>query len=299
LKALLRPRAPATPLPRTPRDKQAEVLNLIATDKPVLVTGPRNSGLTTLLLGLAKTLQTDYDLASCFLSGRDLAQLSSAQCFAEIVARLTELIPQAKGTAYDALSLRRALLHILTVSTRGIIIIIDDMHLAPSDWCISFLNLLRSIGHEGYLQPLWQKLGFVIGSHQLEPAPAFDFLQRVELQALVNNTDPWMVKETTPPLVIDAARMEVRYQGQLIPLFPQELKILLFLASQPERYFSEAAIYRGISEQIYGDELGVVNLKAPIARLRKKLPSRDLIHNRRGIGYAFRPVLPYEYIDAN
>lgn len=297
LKPLLRPRAPATPLPRTPHDKQAEVLNLIAADKPVLVTAPRNSGLTTLLLGLGKSLQTEYGLASCFLSGRDLAELSPAQCYAELVARLTELIPQAQGTAHDALSLRRALLHMLTVSTRGIILLIDDMHLAPCDWCISFLNLLCSIGHEGYLQPLWQKLGCVIGSHELEPASAFVFLHRVELPPL-NNNSPWLIKEETPQLVIDAVRLEVRYQGRLLPLFPQELKILLFLASQPERYFSEAAIYRGISEQAYGGELGVVNLKAPIARLRKKLPSRDLIHNRRGIGYAFRPVIPYEYIDA-
>ena len=304
MKALLRPRAPATPLPLTPRDEQAEVLNLIAADKPVLVTAPRNSGLTTLLLGLAKSLQTEYDLASCFLSGRGLAELSSAQCYAEVVARLTELIPQAKGTAYDALSLRRALLQILTVSTRGIILLIDDMHLAPCDWCMSFLNLLRSIRHEGYLQPLWQKLGCVVGSHELQsiatldPGATFKFLQRVELQPFTDNTHPWLIKEAAPTLVIDALRLEVRYQERLLPLFPQELKILLFLASQPERYFNEAAIYRGISEQTDGAELGVVNLKAPIARLRKKLPSRDLIHNRRGIGYAFRPVLPYEYIDA-
>lgn len=303
LKALLRPRAPATPLPLTPRDKQAEVLNLIAADKPVLVTAPRNSGLTTLLLGIATSLQTEYGLASCFLSGRDLAELSPAQCYAEVAARLSELIPQAKGTARDALSLRRALLQLLTVSTRGIILLIDDMHLAPSDWCFSFLNLLRSIGHERYLQPLWQKLGCVVGSHEpqsiatLDPASTFKFLHRVELQPLTNNTHPWLIREAAPLLVIDALRLEVRYEERLLPLFPQELKILLFLASQPERYFSEAAIYRGISEQAYGGELGVVNLKAPIARLRKKLPSRDLIHNRRGIGYAFRPVLPYEYID--
>ncbi|NLW17474.1 MAG: AAA family ATPase [Firmicutes bacterium] len=295
MKALLRPRAPATPLPRPPQDKQTEVLNHIAADKPVLVTGPPQCGLTTLLLRLAKTLQTEYDLASCFISGRDLTPLSPTQCYAELAARLTEVTPQARAIAHDALSLRRALLHTLSVSTRGIILIIDDMHLAPADWCMSFLNLLRSIGHEGYLQPLWQKLGCVIGSHQ-EPAAAGEFLQRVELQPLQRNSQPWVVKEDTPQLVIDAVRLEVRYQGRLIPLFPQELKILLFLASQPERYFSEAAIYRGISEQPYGAELGVVNLKAPIARLRKKLPSRDLIHNRRGIGYAFRPVIPYEYI---
>ncbi len=302
MKALLRPRAPATPLPLTLGDKQAEVLNLIAADKPVLVTAPRNSGLTTLLLGLARSLQTEYGLASCFLSGRDLAALSPAQCYAEVAARLTELVPQATGTADDALSLRRALLQILTVSTRGIILLIDDMHLAPRDWCISFLNLLRSIGDEGYVQPVWQKLGCVVGSHELPSITALDlastckWLQRVELQPLTDNTHPWLVRETAPILVIDALRLEVRYQEQLLPLFPQELKILLFLASQPERYFSEAAIYRGISEQPYGDELGVVNLKAPIARLRKKLPSRDLIHNRRGIGYAFRPVLPYKYM---
>lgn len=300
--ALLCPRAPATPLPRTPRDKQAEVLNLIAADRPVLVTAPRGSGLTTLLLGLAKLLQTEYGLASCFLSGRDLARLSADQCFAEVAARLTELVPQAKTTACDALSLRRGLLQLLTISTRGIILLIDDMHLAPCDWCISFLNMLRSISDEGYLQPIWQKLGCVVGSHEpkslkaLYPESPYSFLNLVELQPLANETNPLLVRETTPQLVIDAVRLEVRYQGRLLPLFPQELKILLYLAGQPERYFSEGAIYRGISEQSYSGELGVVNLKAPIARLRKKLPSRDLIHNRRGIGYAFRPVLPYEYI---
>jgi len=299
LNPLLRPRAPATPLPAIPHEKHVEVLNLIAADKPVLVTGPRQSGLTTLLLGLGKSLQTDYGLASCYLSGRDLAELSQAQCYAEMAARVAELTPQAPGTAHDALSLRRALLRILTVSTRGIIMLIDDMHLAPCDWCISFLNLLRSIRHEGYLQPLWQKLGCVIGSHQPEPAADLSFLERVELPPLYNSPQhPWLVKEDTPQLVIDAVRLEVRYQGRFLPLFPQELKILLFLASHPERYFSEEAIFRGICEQPYGGDLGVVNLRAPIARLRKKLPSRDLIHNRRGIGYAFRPVIPYRYITA-
>ena len=114
---------------------------------------------------------------------------------------------------------------------------------------------------------------------------------------VIRETGPAAPPSSDPLLLIDTERMEVRYGKRLIALFPQELRILFFLAQRPERYFTQEAIYEGINND-YSGAIGLVNLKSPISRLRSKLPSPDLIHTRRGIGYAFRPQphIPYRII---
>ena len=89
--------------------------------------------------------------------------------------------------------------------------------------------------------------------------------------------------------------MEVTYQGQQIVFYPQELKILFFLAQRPGSYFDANTIYRAISEEEMAADLGTVNIKSHIARLRRKLPAADYILTRRNIGYAFNPDLPFRW----
>lgn len=103
-------------------------------------------------------------------------------------------------------------------------------------------------------------------------------------------------KEPTeqPWLLLDQQRMEVRHLGRLLPLFPQELKILFLLASRPGQFFSAEQIYRQITDDPLESAIFAANVKAQIARLRKKLPSTDYLQTRRNVGYAFSTQLPFQ-----
>ena len=94
-------------------------------------------------------------------------------------------------------------------------------------------------------------------------------------------------------LVINRELCEVRFQGRLLPLFPQEMRILCFLAANPGRVFTPGQIYSEISggQGVYGGENSV---KAQVSRLRQKLPhSVPWITTKRGLGYSFNPQATY------
>jgi len=86
--------------------------------------------------------------------------------------------------------------------------------------------------------------------------------------------------------------MEVRYGGRLLPLFPQEMRILCLLATHPGRVYSAAQIYAELTggQELY---LGERSIKAQVSRLRGKLPhGQTWIITRRGFGYSFNPQAP-------
>lgn len=92
-----------------------------------------------------------------------------------------------------------------------------------------------------------------------------------------------------PGLTINRETMEVRYQGRLLALFPQEARILCLLAGSPGRVFTPAQIYDSITGG-QGLYLGEKSVKAQVSRLRQKLPEgTEWIITRRGLGYAFNP----------
>lgn len=97
-------------------------------------------------------------------------------------------------------------------------------------------------------------------------------------------------------LVINRELREVRFQGRLLPLFPQEMRILCLLAANPGRVFTPGQIYSGISggQGVYGGENSV---KAQVSRLRQKLPhSVPWITTKRGLGYSFNSQVTYVLI---
>jgi len=97
-------------------------------------------------------------------------------------------------------------------------------------------------------------------------------------------------------LVINRELKETRFQGRLLPLFPQETRILCLLAENPGRVFTPGQIYREISggQGLYGGENSV---KAQVSRLRQKLPpTTPWILTKRGLGYSFNPQVTYVLI---
>ncbi|MBS3873247.1 MAG: response regulator transcription factor, partial [Firmicutes bacterium] len=97
-------------------------------------------------------------------------------------------------------------------------------------------------------------------------------------------------------LVINRELREVRFQGRLLPLFPQEMRILCLLAANPGRVFTPGQIYSEISggQGVYGGENSV---KAQVSRLRQKLPhSVPWITTKRGLGYSFNSQVTYVLI---
>ncbi len=387
----------------------------------VLLLAPKDSGLTTALVMAANQQQEEQHI--CYISGRDVVGKSEAEGFQALSSRLGEVLPDGlKPTmCRDALSFRRLLMHTLAVLPAPLTLIVDDLELFPAEWRLIWINMLRSIKHEQYFQPLWQNLRCLAGSHradllyQLDPASPLNFMETIDLgpvawrdihswlavqfpDSTIHPTAPlallgWtqgnpvlcteiasrlpkrgfigketiaatakqyarclrlprltdeersllsVVEEngtlfdsgsgledllvcrglladtpkgrlhwsspilalawksgqdasehTEPGLVLNEGKMEARYQGKLLPLFPQELKILLYLARRPGNYLTAEAICRETSDDPMMAELGSTNVRVQIARLRRKLPDCNYVQTRRNIGYGFNPHLPY------
>ena len=90
-------------------------------------------------------------------------------------------------------------------------------------------------------------------------------------------------------LVIDAARHEVRVDGESMPFTATELRLLHFLASHPGRVFSRDHLL----SRVIGEDAVVLdrNIDVHVGAVRKKLGScRELIETVRGVGYRFRDL---------
>lgn len=87
----------------------------------------------------------------------------------------------------------------------------------------------------------------------------------------------------------DLASCEVRYNNNLIPLTPTEMKILTLLASSPGRVFTRAQIVRAVSDEYEIEERTV---DAHIKNIRKKLAGAGIdpyiVDTSRGFGYRLK-----------
>jgi DNA-binding response OmpR family regulator len=104
-------------------------------------------------------------------------------------------------------------------------------------------------------------------------------------------------KVDPPRLLLDQKRKEVRWQGRLLPLFPQELAILCLLAQHPGQFLSPEQIYRQTTEHPLDGAVYLSNIRAQVSRLRRKLPHPDYILSRRNAGYAFNAQLPSRLVE--
>jgi two-component system phosphate regulon response regulator PhoB len=106
--------------------------------------------------------------------------------------------------------------------------------------------------------------------------------ERAEAEA---EADPEVIQ--VDDLVIDAARHEVKLQGELLALTPTEFRLLALLASKPGRVFSRPQII----EAIHGQHVAVTDrsVDVQVLHLRRKLKQAgSKIEAVRGVGYRFR-----------
>lgn len=105
-----------------------------------------------------------------------------------------------------------------------------------------------------------------------------------------------LIANQSEELTISRDTMEVRHRGRLLPLFPQETRILCLLAASPGRVYTPSQIYTSVTggQSLY---LGDKTVKAQISRLRSRLPlGQHWIITRRGLGYTFNPQAPCSLI---
>ena len=99
----------------------------------------------------------------------------------------------------NILALRYFMFDLLTALPGPLVLLIDDVHLMPVEWRCQFLNFLRSSKNEGCLQPVWRKLRYLLGSHDLQgiyalnPASPLNFLCHLSLQPIPSQyLTPWL-----------------------------------------------------------------------------------------------------------
>lgn len=94
-------------------------------------------------------------------------------------------------------------------------------------------------------------------------------------------------------LSIDIKKYDVHLDGVYVPLSAKEIQLLFFLAQHPNQVFTTDQLYH----RVWGAESNsdTRTVLVHISSLRKKIEpspvSPKFIHNIRGIGYKFSPVL--------
>ncbi|MDF2924333.1 MAG: two component transcriptional regulator, winged helix family [Paenibacillaceae bacterium] len=94
-------------------------------------------------------------------------------------------------------------------------------------------------------------------------------------------------------LTIDIKKYDVHLDGVSVPLSAKEIQLLFFLAQHPNQVFTTDQLYH----RVWGAESNsdTRTVLVHISSLRKKIEpspvSPKFIHNIRGIGYKFSPVL--------
>ncbi|MDX6727794.1 MAG: two-component system, OmpR family, phosphate regulon response regulator PhoB [Baekduia sp.] len=96
---------------------------------------------------------------------------------------------------------------------------------------------------------------------------------------------------TIGALGIDRPAHTVFLDGRRLPISATEFSLLSVLASQPERLFSKAELYRAVWESTYTGSRSRT-LDSHLCRLRSKLGGRPWIANRWGQGYSLLPASP-------
>lgn len=111
-----------------------------------------------------------------------------------------------------------------------------------------------------------------------------------------NSTEEQAVTLSFSGLEIDFRSLEVRMEGELIPLSAKEFELLSVLARQPNRVFPLEELYRRVWQS---DSMGDTRtLMVHISNLRKKMeidPARPRwVQTVRGFGYRFCPLSSFE-----
>lgn len=121
-----------------------------------------------------------------------------------------------------------------------------------------------------------------------EPTRTFNGDPAVTVSETKNgNTEPEKILIEAGPLHIDQSSKEVFLDGEQIELSPKEYELISFLASAPDRVFSN----REILEQVWSDGFAATakDVKQYIYLLRRKLENNpeqpELIVTVRGFGY--------------
>lgn len=98
--------------------------------------------------------------------------------------------------------------------------------------------------------------------------------------------------ETWGDLVLDRESLIVRRAGQLVPLTPTELRLLLVLSGSPRQVFSREQLLDLVWEHSYLGDSRLVD--ACVQRLRAKIETDTseprYVQTVRGFGYRFGPV---------
>lgn len=92
-------------------------------------------------------------------------------------------------------------------------------------------------------------------------------------------------------LIIDTIKKEVKAKGEVVPLTPNEYKLLLVMASHPGRVYSRADLLQKLQEDVAYYEGYERNIDTHIKNLRKKIESDTrqptYILTVFGMGYKF------------
>ena len=105
-------------------------------------------------------------------------------------------------------------------------------------------------------------------------------LRRVDRAATGSDDGPIVAGD----LVIDAARRQVRRDGELVHLTPTEFDLLVFLARSPGIVFSRERLLMEVWG--YEDGSGPRTVDTHVAAVRRKVGA-DAIRTAHGVGYAF------------
>ena len=137
-------------------------------------------------------------------------------------------------------------------------------------------------------------VGLEIGADDYVVKPFSPREVAARVRAILKRTaprDPAPAPAVNGPFQVDAERVRIHYQGQLLGLTRHEFRLLQTLLAQPERVFSR--------EQLL-DALGVAadagyernidsHIKSLRAKLRQVAPSAEPIQTHRGLGYSYSP----------
>jgi two-component system catabolic regulation response regulator CreB len=94
------------------------------------------------------------------------------------------------------------------------------------------------------------------------------------------------------PFLLDEARVQIHYHGQLLGLTRHEFRLLQTLLGQPERVFSREQLLDGVGVAAdAGYERNIdSHIKSLRAKLRQVVADAEPIQTHRGLGYSLRLV---------
>ncbi len=137
------------------------------------------------------------------------------------------------------------------------------------------------------IQDIVQGLNLGADDYMTKPFVADEFLARVKARLRKQGSSD--AKLVVSDLELDNKTMEVKRQGTLIQLTPQEFKLLQYLMSNKGRILTREMILNRI--WLYSSEVETRVVDVYMGYLRKKIDSnypKKLLHSVRGFGYVIK-----------